>query len=478
MSKAELIFEYDSVRDGARNLNSSPLDITRGVRGNEFDYELASFFEDEGVNSGFEMTFNSDTSSNYRNYRMTGDGSSATAAVGDTSGDISLAAHAYTYPSLCIAKITGDSSEERVIDYLTTISASASDTRIRKSSSYWKDTLNEITSIQLTKSASVTSNCHILLYRVPKAANQGNWEKVDELTWSSETAEKSFTGLDGNRDKKYKVVWSGDQNFNIEINNDGTTSYQRQYLRNNGGSIQAQNTNSPAIQAQADNCEILINAETGSKRLCVVSGSSYINVVEQSERSVWYSNTVTNITTLDCTPTASATGTATLYRMKGNGETDGSLPWELIEEVDVSGDFSGGHTFSNLTGNSEKLYRVEFLGSGGYLQMQLQFNADTGTNYTYQNLVGSSGSVSASTNTLGYTPFCESRVSEMTRADMIIYPKSGSQRASLLEYDWDESKIFKNANWWSNTVNEITSIKINASASSTLTGKLKLWRLK
>jgi len=475
MAKSELVYEFL----GSRNLNTTPIDIT-GLQGNKYDYELVAFFEVEAASSELQGTFNNDTATNYRKYNLQGDGSSPSASTAETRTAVEWGMNCYSYPTLGIFNITGDSSGERVINGLSSQSSSSGDTRVSQKSMYWKDTLNEITSIQLTKTASVTSNCHIMLYRVPKAANQANWEKVNELTWAAETAEKSFTGLDGNRDKKYKIVWDGDQGLNTQINNDGSSIYTRQNLKNAGGTISAANsTTNISIVGGGDNSEVTINAVTGSNRLCEVTSSTNSSP-QQEERAYWYRESVANITSLDCTPAASATGTATLYRMKGNGETSGTLPWDLIESVDINGiDFSAGHTFSNLTGDSEKLYRLEYDGqdSTTSTDLNVQINGDVGSNYTRQYLVGTNTQVAAgATNNTYMEQLTNCR--DVNHGNMFLYPSSGSSRPAIGSYYSDENLIRMSAKWWLNSIGEITSLKIFANNASTITGKLKLWRLK
>ena len=475
MPKAKLVYEFV----GSRNLNTTPIDIT-GLQGDLYDYELIAFFEIEtGVNSPGRIFFNNDTGANYRNYAMWGVNATAAAAVGDSNAFGVMDFNAQIAPALSITKITGDSSGERLMDMLGSLSAGGSIRRIRKTAQYWKNTVDELTSIQLSKSVSVTSNCHILLYRTLKTTSQGNWERIGELNWAAEATEKSFTGLDGDRDKKYRIVYEGDQNFNVEINNNNGAVYTRQSLTNSAGSLAAANTTTDTrIVAGKTNSEIIINAETGSNRLCLVSYMQPASV-NQSERGVWYRETVTNITTIDCTPSSSATGKATLYRMKSGTQTDGVLPWELIQEVDINGDFNVGHTFTGLTGDSEKLYRVEFLGNTATTSLRILINGDTTANQVYQLLEAVSSTAQASTSTtFTAIPFTPANSSQQVSGELILYPKSGTQRPTLTKAYTRENIIRLMANWWPNTVDEITSLVVHANNTTAMTGKLKLWRLK
>jgi len=475
MAKSELVYEFL----GSRNLFTTPIDIT-GLQGDKYDYELVTFFEDEGGNSELQGTFNNDTATNYRKYNLQGDGSSPSASTAETRTAVEWGMNCYSFPTLGIFNITGDSSGERVINGLSSQSSSSGDTRVSQKSMYWKDTLNEITSIQLKKNVSITSNCHIMLYRVPKAASQGNWEKVDELTWAAESAEKSFTGLDGNRDKKYKVVWSGDDEPRISINADQSVNYTVQELRNENGTIKSAPRSQSWLALDGIDASIIINAVSGQKRLCIGSASKGSGgAVDQGERATWWGNTLNTLNTIELNiDNRTLVGTATLYRMKGNGETDGSLPWELIEEVDVSGDFSSGHVFSNLTGNSEKLFRVEFVGEPITASLLCRFNSDSGSNYPLQWLAASTSTPSAGSSTETYIPLTQANVANVpVHGNLIIYPKSGQQRPALIETVSRENLMYKFAGWWTNTIDEINSILIYSSNTDVVTGKLKLWRL-
>ena len=473
MAKSELVYEFL----GSQNLNTTPIDIT-GLQGNTYDYKLVMFGDAVNNANEIRLTSNNDTTSNYRWYRMAARAALAFANVDDSISHVYLG-NCKNKPTLLVCDITGELGDERLIKSFAALADSASATELAKVSGYWKDTITEVQSLQLFTSNSVSNNYHIMLYRVPKAANQGNWEKVDELTWAAETAEKSFTGLDGNRDKKYKVVWSGDDEPRISINADQSVNYTVQELRNENGTIKSAPRSQSWLALDGIDASIIINAVSGQKRLCIGSASKGSGgAVDQGERATWWGNTLNTLNTIELNiDNRTLVGTATLYRMKGNGETDGSLPWELIEEVDVSGDFSSGHTFSNLTGNSEKLFRVEFLGTT-LANLQCRMNGDVAANqHITQRLRGESSSTSA-LQTITSSLLVSQTGSTGATFDMVIYPKTGSQRPALSGYSSGENNISRNAHWYVNTVDEITSILIDASSTATVTGKLKLWRLK
>lgn len=469
--KAELIHD---VVYSARNFLTTPLTIS-GLEGDMYDYELIFMFEIEGASSAMRLRFNGDTGSNYRNYRMEGNVSSTSAAVGDADTEIDMGSNAFSHPSFSISCITGNSSGERRVDTNDSISGSSGNTRIFKRTGYWKNTADEITSINISRSANITSDAHIMIYRTPKAANLDEWEYVNKLDWSAETAEKSFTGLLGDTDKKYRIEWEGSQELNIEINNDSASNYTRQYMQNSGGSISSANASNSAIVTDGINVTVNIKAETGQKRL-IASSASNTTASQQSERVVWYSNTATEITSLDLTPSASATGTAKLYRRRHNINTGDTLPFKTIGKVDIAGDFSAGHTFSNLKGDNYKLIKIEFNGSAAAsIVLSALINADAGSNYPRQFLNAAAGVLTAQSATQSSISLNNLMgVNDQGSFVLYMYPKSGSERPMLIDAKTRENIIFFQSQWWTNTVSEITSIKISASTSSVVTGTLKI----
>lgn len=472
--KAQLVFNEVFT---SRNFNTNPLTIP-DLNGDSYDYELVIFgYGVSDADVDFQIRFNNDSSTNYRRYYMSGVGSSVGGQVNEVRDALILVDMRRTaYPTLARITIGGSSGSERYVSWLTG-GTTNSNSIVRKSSGYWKNTVDPIESINLTSDISGNSDAHIMLYRYPKDPSQGNWEKVDKLTWTAESAEKSFTNLDGDRDKKYKVVWSGDADLNTEINNDSGTNYTRQFLRNNNGSIDTANsTTRTNFEMERQGVAIII-AETGRNRLIASSNSRNI-ASQQLEHAFWYRNTATNITTLDCTPSVAASGTATLFRQKRNNPD--VLPWELVESVYINGDFSGGHIFDSLRGDSEKLYRLEWIGhnTSGTTILKLQYNADTGNNYTEQTLRSSLSSVAASSTTNDHIEFVKTSSAKVGSGALVLYPNSGSNRPSINSKYFSEDALQFYADWWDNSIDEISSIKIFANNTNTITGTLKLWRLK
>ena len=476
MIGAELIAELDR----SQNLNTTPIDIT-GLQGDVYDYTLIAFFESESSGTALNLTFNNDSGTNYRFYVMTGDSATANAQALNTT-TATLESYAYSYPSFLLVNISGESGGERKISGQLSLSSASGDTKVRVLDSYWKNTANEITSIQLSKGASITSTFHIMVYRVPKESIQGSWEYMKELSWSSETAEKSFTGLDGDTDIQYMLQWDGDQGMGVQCNNDGGSNYPKQYLRNTGGTINAGNFASQVtVFTASTQSTYIINAESGVDRLIYGSGSGdYGSGVDQAQTCNWWQNKPDNLTSLDLTPGASATGTCKLYRKINPNTTSDPLPFETIKVFDVSGDYSAGDTLSGLTCDDYKMIKIEWLGSNSTTTgaiIGVRFNSDTGSNYDRQYLRARGSTASAASSTVTSNSVAFNDDGTQNYGVIYIYPKSGEYRPSLMRTlgsSGTVEELWFFAQWWKNSVDEIISITTFSSSTDSLSGQIKI----
>lgn len=464
----------------ARNFNTSPLTIS-SLQGDLYDYE-AVIKMDNGPNNVFLLArLNADTGGNYRNYHMRGANTVVSAAVSDAATSIRVG-FSKTNPSLVKIRITGSSGEERYIDTLGANDAT-SVSSIYKYSDYWKNTVDEVTSITFLFAASNTCDAHIILYRTPKVASQAGWELMETLSWSSETAEKSFT-VNGDRDIKYKIVWIADSvgnQLNLEFNNDNGSNYLTQVLRNNSGSITASNSTNSNVQGRGrENSAYIINAESGVKRLVNMStASSSGGGVQQIESSIWWSNTVDNLTSIDCTPAGTVTGTAKLYRKINPKSTADTLNFEGISSEDFSStDFSSGTTHT-IAGDSMTLLKIEGVlsNASGDIEIRMQLNSDTASNYPEQLLKADTSTVTAASSTRAYIVLAKLQQGDQAEFTHYLYTNSGANRPMLTECSYDENALEKLAQWWSNSVDEITTAKIYASSSNGITGNIKVSRL-
>ena len=473
MIGAELIAELD---ESSYNLNTSPYTVSN-LQGDLYDYHFIIFCDSASTASGgLQVTLNADTGSNYDRYLMSGVTSTASATVSTSLSYFniaSLARNQSSRNSLAMGSLTGESGDKRKI---SCNSSSGYDPRLYVFDAYWTNTADEVTLITFTGSISASCKWHIMVYRVPKESVQGSWEYMKELSWSSETAEKSFTGLDGDTDIQYMLQWDGDQNLSIECNNDAGSNYTRQLLYNSSGTILALNQTVAGIGC-GDNSRVIINAESGVDRLSHVS-SSQTTSAQQSRTPYWWQNTGDNITSLDLTPGASATGTCKLYRKINPNTTSDPLPFETIKVFDVSGDYSAGDTLSGLTCDDYKMIKVEWLGVqnvAGTTYLRMQFNADTGSNYTYQYLNAFNSTTSAASGTIQYLGLTVGGdASETSHGVAYIYPKSGEYRPVLNKQMKDEDQIVFYADWWLNSADPIESIKVYADNTNSLSGQIKI----
>mgnify|MGYP003146630788 CR=1 FL=1 len=478
-TKSRLIVFHEMVNE---DLNVSPrtFDVDAlGYGGDKYDLHPVWFLESEGVSSTLDIYANGDNTNNWRSYEMVGNGGSASGAVNDTSDPPSLTVN-NGYPVLGMTSILGESSDERLFgNTLASQSNGASNTRIFVRDAYWKNTADPVNTITFSKSASVNSNGYIAIFAIPKESNQEQWELLDTLEWNAESGTKDFTGLNGDVDGTYFIRFFGDDTFNFTLNNDVTNSYIAQYMRNNGGVIQAQKATQSLAAASASAVDIVINAKSGSNRLCELSGSRLQLASQQNQRLVSYQNTGDNITSIECFPTTSTTGKAQLFRQRTPNHTADVLPWETIKEIPVSGDFSAGELFDDLDGENTFLYRAELIGEGANSTFYTRFNEDATSSYDEQRLRASLSVVSAKNtiNSLGFFSGSTQGASVTTLSDMIIYPKSGNARPLLTRQYFDEDTIDFHAAWWDNTGDPISNMRVYASNTASVNLTLRLSKI-
>lgn len=465
----------------AHDFNTNPVTIDN-LQGDSFDYTLV--INGKAVSSSPDMIIrlNNDTGANYRRYRMLGQGGTSSAYTTDSETSILMdGGWSSSRPNMHIMQLTGSSGSERLIDIIAaTDSAGAS--RVKKTSAYWKNTADEVGSVSISASNSLSYDAHIRVYATPKAATTDNWELVETKTWTASSADQTFSGLTGDTDEKYKlVVNSNASQVNLRFNGDTGSNYTRELLNNESGTINSGSWTGTygELTGAGDitNSTIIVNAKSGQKRIYRASTSSIPATRKQVEGVCWWNNTTDEITSISLINLTSDTGSASLYKKKDPaGVADKyNLPFQKVAEVDINGDFSAGHVFDNLSGDSQFLYKLEFLANspGGSNYLHLNINSDTSANYSTQRLWGSSsttGAISYSGRTYAETGY----VFENSSNEIYIYPKSGQNRTILSKSSFNENQVTFNSNWWSNTSDEITSIKVSSSTTANITGKLIL----
>lgn len=485
----------------ARNFNTSPLTIS-GLKGDAYDYTLIISTPGTTTYTYNYLTANGDTTANYRDYGMRGRGSSAAATVNDSASRMDLfeTGSSGNEEKLCIVKITGDSSDERFFDVFTNSNDNTNHS-IWKKSLYWKDTSNELASITFTCGVSTTYDATIVLFATPKESTSENWTLIKKGSVSQNTVTTPFdiTGLDGDNDKVYKLVIknayvNSTPDQWLRLNADGGINYVGEEIQNLNGSIAAQNLTSRTAITPMDSegstrkseNTFIIHAESGTKRLIESSctmrnppGGFYC----QREGAWWWNNTVDNLTSIRLTLAASDTHNFDyeIYRIKNTNTVADrfNLPFKLLKKIDVSGDFSTGYTFSGLKGDSVLLYKLEWSGkiasgaSSPVLEVKPN-NDTTAANYIMQWLRATTSTANAADNTT------EGRLSrhylstDYAHITLYIFPQSGEVRTCLSMSSMDSSQFYLESSWWTDTANEITSLKVNCTTTSSLTGPLKL----
>ena len=491
MIKAEKVF--DEVFS-ARNFNTSPLTISN-LDGDFYDYEPVIFLGTSSGNTEFEIRCNADSSANYRSYYMRGSSTNAVASTNDADNEMDLNQMARSSgPSLGMILVTGSSGEERYCDGLI----SGGQNRILKTSSYWKNTADNLTSLTFQFAGSATADAHIMLYRTPKASGQSSWELMETYSATAVNFNSSptliFSGLLGDTALKYKMdieyTSAANTTMGIRVNSDSGSNYTRQNLRNKNGALASSNATSTSSRFSEENTAVTgvrnvtieVDTETGVERMIKTSfACSTNNGVDQQESTCWYSNTATEVTgfTLVSDTSNVADVTAKLYRKRNPAGTGDTLPFEVIHSKELSAtDYSAGETI-NILGDSMNLLKIEGLlsNASGDIEIRMQLNSDTASNYPEQLLKGDTSTASAASSTRAYIVLAKLQNGDQSEFTTYLYPKSGENRPALTRCSYDENAVEFLGQWWSNSADEITTAKIYASTSNGITGNIKVSRL-
>jgi hypothetical protein len=454
-----------------------------GLDGDKWDYIIEREAEDASTNASTWIRFNNDATANYRWYVMGGTSiSGVTGVTNEAQTQVYCEDFKNGRSSITRNLISGSSGSERYVSTFSAGETNTSGTGVYILSHYWKNTVDNITSIQILENSSVTTTSTIRIYQVPKQANLDNYDLVDVVEFTNRSTDIVFSGLDGDSDKEYLIDWQTDTIDNplIWLNGDTSSNYAHQWLRNNNGTIQAVYSVNTGVNPNGNNLHnfIKINAETGRKRLCTISTASNV-AYQQSETVVWWGNTVDNLTSITIGLLTNITGTVKLYKRKSNKTID-PVPMETVVEYDINGvDFSNGITITGIEGDRiNGAIKVEHISSkvvGSNAWLHLQINGDTSGNYSSQKLDSSLSSVvagTASNNFIYLGAYITS--SDITNGYFYLYPQSGQNRPCLNYYNWDSSAFSFRSECWNNSVDEITSMKIYASNTNLVTGKIRI----
>lgn len=477
-TRAQVVFEYDSDISGNINLFSAPLAVP--IRGDLYDYDIEVFGAIASTTRRINLQLDFDAgASSYRYYFMKGQNSTASANVQDnTSTMIGLKAQGTFRPLFARSRISGKSGGERHIGVLSAATDTPGNTDIQATTHYWKNTADEATTLNIVSTHDTSEPLHFVLFATPKDSAQEEWELIDTKEFVASAATQTFTGLNGDVDGQYKIAWDGDQSLDIRLNSDAGVNYVVQALRNSNGAIQGANALGTRILVAANNAQIIINATAGKKRLITTSGSKIVST-QQEERGHWWSNTADNLESIGVMPVVATTATAQLFRKRTLEHTSDTLPWQNVEEVAVSGDFSSGHSFDNLTGDREFLYKIEWFGDAGNPNFDGTINNDVSASNTQrQTLQGSGSSVSAAGAAAAMLDDLSSNTGGQAASfSLLIHPKAGQQRPMLHEQSGGEDFIRLSSYWYTNTADEVESIQIFATSGTSTAGTLRLSKI-
>ena len=279
-----------------------------------------------------------------------------------------------------------------------------------------------------------------------------------------------FSSLDGDVAIKYKidVEYTTARKVLLQPNADTATNYTNQRLYNNSGTIGAANYALTSLSngTLGHNHSYVLNAESGVERLMTGGSANQGAAFQQSDLGAWWSNTASNIT---------------LYKIIVPTETGDVYPFTLISggnEDFSADDFSAGTTHT-ISGDSIKMLKIEGLlsNASGDIEIRMQLNSDTTSNYPEQLLKGDTAATSAAASTRAYIVLAKLQNAKQAEFTHYLYTESGENRVGLTECSYDENALEKLAQHWSNSADPITTVKIYASSSNAITGNIKVSRL-
>lgn len=312
-------------------------------------YQLISRMIGNNSATSLDMTFNSDTSTNYGEQYIRGQNTtgSANRNTGQSSIIEVCRPSASLTKSFSLCDINASSGEERTVNVLTLRETSTTTCgAIQQKTGAWSNTADEITSITLTANTSsgIGIGSRFILLELVDASDgmkygdmtvngslEGCWERIYTETLGSTSTSITASGLDGDNDVIYLVnyyaVGALANTIFLRPNNDSGSNYGEQYLGGNSSTVSAARTTPTAFQiGHTDGSDLsmgsfLIYAKSGYERTLIGSydrdvASKTIDDIRLLGNS--WNNTGDNITSLVMTGTASALGSGTVldvYRL-------------------------------------------------------------------------------------------------------------------------------------------------------------------
>jgi len=321
------------------------------------------------------------------------------------------------------------------------------------------------------------------------------------------TTSITISNLDGDTDMEYELIVRGVRNEAVSANlllyiqpNGDTTAgnYGIQSINGTNATASAyrDTTNYQGfatglgflynVTGQVGFSHWIINAKSGYVRTAIGkemtrTNGTTVNAIVLSGCS--WNNTANNITSLvvaSDTANGLGIGSRIILLRKVNATTGKKYyedmnikglvknAWQEVTRGTLTGAATSA-TISNLTGNTDVLYRLRtrtvnaYNGSSSIL---LRPNNDsTADIYGYQQLYGGNTTVGAARGTLTwiYAGYCTG-LNAVSQADILLYVKSGYVRTGLVEVSDQSgttvSYVMMFGQSWNNTADEITSLVI------------------
>ena len=326
----------------------------------------------------------------------------------------------------------------------------------------------------------------------------------------------TISGLTGDTDEEYTIIcrfvndYAGAVGYQLRPNNDSGSNYGEQTLRGESTTADAFRAtrtyivlSSAVAQNELSMCNLNLYSKSGYARTSInlltnsISGTTVSEVRHVS--SVW-TNTADEITSLVLSDQTDAIGIGSriiLLRkvdvtsdMKTGGlEVQGRIEnaWQKIYTNDLTS-AAASVTISGLTGNTDVVYKLicRFRDKGGANEYILRPNADAGSNYGYQLLMGRDTTASAFRDTtndsiwIGYTGTDQ----YYSFSETLLFAKSGYERTAIIKF-LDETvttSVYSMRLYgavWNETPTEITSLEISTTTNQMEIGThIELWALR